>query len=557
MTNHLKVALLQLRAFDLSEHEYAWEEMLRRIDEAAASEPNLIVLPEASYPAYFLQSREAYEQAGVLSDTEVETELGNRARQHGCYIAAGLVVRESFAREPSGPNPNEHLQNASVLFAPDGSTAGLYAKSFLWHFDHQWFTPGRNFPVFSIGGTPTGLLVCADARLPEISRSLAVAGAELIVDSTAWVSWGRDASELSSPQIDYIMPTRAIENGVWIIAADKVGMEAGSLVYSGRSGVIDPNGTWVVQAPSDRPGIVTCTLELDRTWGPPIRRRPELYAGASTTSEDSRAAELARQPLVVEQSTSRIGAVALAPNPSAVDLMEQARILLRSLGAQETALAVLPDLAGDDALAVTDREFLPLFAELSSETDTLLIVQLTERENGRTFKTVNLLQGGALLATHRQTHLSEMELEAGFSAGDEQPPVVETRIGYTGLLGGSEGLVPELSRSLKLRGTELIAWSAGELSYPLRMLARTRAYENRSYFVAAGHTGDLGGAYIIDPTGVILGETLSGEQMATSSDINRGMARWNDMAPNTNPIRNRDPEAFHILFGESPDPTRD
>ena len=49
----LNVALLQLRAFDLDQHQAAWRELLARIDEAAALDPHpdLIVTPECSYPA--------------------------------------------------------------------------------------------------------------------------------------------------------------------------------------------------------------------------------------------------------------------------------------------------------------------------------------------------------------------------------------------------------------------------------------------------------------------------------------------------------------------------
>ena len=554
MSRPLRVALLQLRAFDLEQHEAAWEELLRRIDEAAAGDPDLIVLPEASYPAYFLHSRETYEQAGVIPDAEVEAALAERARRHGCYIAAGLVVRGSPASgaPADAPSGESALQNACLLFAPDGSVAGRYAKSFLWHFDRRWFTAGSHYPVFDVAGVRSGLMICADGRLPEIARSLTVAGAELIIDCTAWVSWSRDAATLNSPQVEYLMPARAIENGVWIVAADKVGVEARSLVYAGRSGVIDPRGEWVVQAPADRPGIVTCTLDLDDAGGPPLQRRPELYAAAATPGAESAAAALAREPLIVEQAAARVAAVALAPGPSAVEVMERARAMLRSLAAQGTALVVLPDLAGGYTQGVTDGEFLPLFAELSAEAETLLVVQLVERDNGRTFKTVYLMEGGALLAAHRQTHLAAAELEAGFSAGDEAPPVVETAVGHAGLLGGSEGLAPELARSLKLRGAELIAWSAGDLPAPLRVLARARAYENRAYVAAAGTTADAGGAYVIDPTGGVRGETLAGEQMATSADINRALARWNEMAPDTNPVRDHDPAAFAALFRASP-----
>lgn len=543
MSHPLKVALLQLRAFDLADHEAAWDEMFRRIDEAAETEPDLMVLPEASYPAYFLHSRDAYEHAGVRPDAEVETSLAERARRHNCYIAAGVVLHGSEEVESETA-----LVNVCLLFGPDGTEVGRYAKSFLWHFDRKWFRPGASFPVFDVAGARAGMLVCADGRMPEIARSLAVSGAKLIIDPTAWVSWGRERSVLTSPQVEYVMCVRAIENGVWVVAADKVGVEAGSLVYAGRSGVINPRGEWLVQAPADRPGIVTCTLDLDEACGPPVRRRPELYDVGAMPGEHSTAATLAREPLIAEDAAARVAAVALDLSPSAVDLMERVRAIVRALGAQETALAVLPDLAGLDVRAVTEDEFLPLFAELSAEAEMLLAVQLAERDDGRTFKTAYLLSSGSLLASHRQTHLSEGELEAGFAAGDQPPPVIDTAVGYIGLLAGSEGLVPELSRSLKLRGTELMAWTAGDVLHPVSVLARTRGSENRAYVAAAGTASEAGGAYIVDPDGAVLAETLAGEQMATSADINRAFARWNDMAPHTNPVLEYDPTTFAALF---------
>ena len=113
------------------------------------------------------------------------------------------------------------------------------------------------------------MMVCADARLPEIARTYAVGGARLLIDPTAWVSTGRRRDTLSSIQVDALLPARAIENGVWIVAADKVGVEAGTLVYAGRSDVVNSRGEWVVQAPSTTPGIVVYELDLDEASGPP------------------------------------------------------------------------------------------------------------------------------------------------------------------------------------------------------------------------------------------------------------------------------------------------
>jgi predicted amidohydrolase len=530
----LRVALIQLEARDLAEHKRVWDELLRAIDDAASHEPQLIVLPEASYPAYFLQSLEAYEAADVRPDQEVLDTLGARAAQHRVHLAAGLVLH----------SPTGALQNVCVLFDPTGREVGRYAKSFLWHFDRTWFEAGDHFPVFElqipeVGEVRAGVLICSDSRLEEIPRAYAVEGARLIIDPTAWVSAGRDLTRLSNPQIEFLMPTRAIENGVWVICADKTGTEAHSIVYAGQSGVIDPTGVWAVRAPSNGSGVVVHDIDLDAAHGPPIERQPQLYRDLATPIEDSEAARLAREPLIAEDAAARVGGAALNALPSAVELIVSARQLVRAASAQDAALVVLPDLAGSDPRAVTERECLPLLEALAAQCSTMIAAVLAERTGSNTYKTQYLISPSGVIAAHRQTHLSERERQAGFSLGDQRAPVVETLIGRVGLLSGVEGLVPELAQSLKLHGSELVAWSAGYIGAPLRTIARARALEHHYYVVAGGDCSDSGGGYVIAPAGAVLTETLPGEAMVMTADMNRLFARWNDMAPRTNPLRDR------------------
>jgi predicted amidohydrolase len=112
-----------------------------------------------------------------------------KAKQYGYWLAAGMAV----------PG-DEKLTNSAVVFGPDGSRQGQFNKSFLWHFDSTWFTPGTEFPVWDMGFAKVGILICADGRMPEVARSLKLNGAEIILDLTAWVSAARETSQLSNPQ---------------------------------------------------------------------------------------------------------------------------------------------------------------------------------------------------------------------------------------------------------------------------------------------------------------------------------------------------------------------
>lgn len=128
MTASLSVALLQLPAFNLDDHEAAWTELLRRIDDAAAETPRLIVAPEDSYPASILGTADAYAATTMRGDAEVLATLGDRARRHSCYIAAGLVLHDAFGMP----------QNTAVLIAPGGAVIARAVES----APAPWFAPG-------------------------------------------------------------------------------------------------------------------------------------------------------------------------------------------------------------------------------------------------------------------------------------------------------------------------------------------------------------------------------------------------------------------------------
>jgi predicted amidohydrolase len=256
---------VQLRAHELDEAAEALDDALAAIDLAAAEGAQIVVLPEMAYPAYFLGSRQAYRNAAG-SETAVLGAFAGRARQHGLVLAVGMGITRG-----------DDVVNSAILFGPDGEEIGRYAKSFLWHFDRKWFTPGSQYPTFETPFGRVGMLICADSRAPEIARALAISGAEIILDPTAWVSSGRTMETLYTPQTDYIMPTRALENGVPIAAANKWGPEAGTIIFAGRSCILDAEGRSIADGPTDEDSCIIADVEL-RPAAPPVRRRPELYA---------------------------------------------------------------------------------------------------------------------------------------------------------------------------------------------------------------------------------------------------------------------------------------
>src|SRR6202011_4601002 len=99
-----------------------------------------------------------------------------------------------------------------------------------------------------------------------VASTLVAKGAEILIVPTAWVTSGRDPNALENLQADLMAPVRARENGVPLIVANKVGVEARSVAYCGKSQIVAADGSIVALASQDEETTVHGTIAI----GPPI-----------------------------------------------------------------------------------------------------------------------------------------------------------------------------------------------------------------------------------------------------------------------------------------------
>ncbi|MBI2762166.1 MAG: carbon-nitrogen hydrolase family protein [Chloroflexi bacterium] len=179
------------------------------------------------------------------------------ARAHACWVLVGSLAE-------TAPDPGRPY-NTSTLIGPDGEIAARYRKIHLFDVDvddgpkdleSARVTGGETLVIANVDGAPLGMTVCYDLRFPELYRTLALEGAEILaVPSNFTERTGRDHWEV-------LLRARAIENGAWVIAPAQIGGPPGRPAY-GHSMVIDPWGIVVAQAP-DREVIVHAVIDTDR-----------------------------------------------------------------------------------------------------------------------------------------------------------------------------------------------------------------------------------------------------------------------------------------------------
>jgi predicted amidohydrolase len=216
-------------------------EKIKRLTDGKKAD--LLVLPELAATGYLFTSRDELASfAEVFPGEETSEFLQELAKSTEGHVVCGVAERK-----------DDRLYNSAVLFNAQGH-AGTYRKIHLFHNEKDIFEPGNlGFPTFDIGGATIGMMVCFDWIFPESARSLALAGAEIICH----------AANLVLPYCPAAAVTRAIENHVYYLLADRTGKEEAGrekLSFIGQSRILDVKGQVLISLAEEEK---LATAEID------------------------------------------------------------------------------------------------------------------------------------------------------------------------------------------------------------------------------------------------------------------------------------------------------
>ena len=268
----MKAAVVQMSSgADVDANIAAADRLVRA---AAADGAQLIVLPEKWTVIGGPEDLRAGAQAldGPAISWARET-----ARELGIDLVAG-----SIAERVDGKG---RLPNASVHVGPDGEIRAVYRKLHMFDVDIEGKSyresdtdePGDEIVVSETSqGVKLGLSICYDVRFPELYRALALRGARVIAIPAAFtLPTTRDHWEV-------MVRARAIENQVFVLAANQVGAHPGGHHSGGHSLIVDPWGVVLARMGEE---VGYASAELDFAEQDAIRRRvpllehrrPEVY----------------------------------------------------------------------------------------------------------------------------------------------------------------------------------------------------------------------------------------------------------------------------------------
>lgn len=485
------------------------------VSQAAEEGAKLIVLPEMATTGYcWLDRAEVSPMVEPVPGPTTDS-LGAVARAHGCYIAVGMAEVD----------PQTNVYYDSLAFLGTDGVIGTYRKTHANIADPRWAADGDlGFPVWETEIGNIAGLICMDACYSEPARIAALKGADVIMLPANWL-------DIKAPSPLWM--SMAFENGVYVIAADRWGLERG-LQFSGGSCILDPDGT--IQARRDtEDGIVYGWVDIARARDKSVDqcggtdkladRRPREYANLllntylwdprqfhsmynNTPLPDGKpaiigVAQFQPEPGEFERNLGRMKDLLGAPLDGADLVVFPELALSGSPSSPEQAQAMAEDVLDDPAITS--------LRELAKESNKYLVTTLVESEDGRYFHTALMVGPEGVRGKYRKVHLSGSE-RSWATPGDLGFPVFDLDLGRVGLLSGDDILFPEAAMCLASWGCDLICVPAalqspravglGETQVPLphpaprgddptHFLAwRVRAEQCSTYLAFSNYCGD-------------------------------------------------------------------
>jgi predicted amidohydrolase len=243
----------------------------RGLERAAAERLEIVSFPESLLTGYFSDERKARDNSLAIDGPEI-----GRLLEETKEFEATFMVGFNEAR-------GDALFN-SVVIAHGGQRLGVYSKAFPCH---DYFEPGRVFPIFQRGNITFGVIICADGGYIEPARILALQGAQVIF----------------APHYNYIAPEgvvdhflrsrsdhigRCIENGVWFVRGNNFvpGYDQGldfEGVGCGDSYILDPRGRTLCASYLGAECLVHADIDLESPVA--VHRMQKADASAQSARE--------------------------------------------------------------------------------------------------------------------------------------------------------------------------------------------------------------------------------------------------------------------------------
>ena len=238
-----QVSVLQYDVLDEPMENFKVIEKLFGI--AAGRKSKFVVLPEMFATSFNYDRFPEFSKHSM----EILKYLQQIALKYDFYIVAGSL--------PIKSSKDDKFYNRSYLISNEGAVIGYYDKNHIFFQNEEMthMSPGKSPSIFRTGLAQIGIQICFDIRFPENMRILTKQGMQILFV----------VAQFPNPRRDHwisLLKARAIENQVYVVAANRIGSASEDLTYFGDSMIIDPHGE-ILSSGYDKEGVVSAYVDLD------------------------------------------------------------------------------------------------------------------------------------------------------------------------------------------------------------------------------------------------------------------------------------------------------
>jgi len=270
----VRLALVQYQVN--ADHAASVSRGLDAVRKAAKAGAQLVAFPELAFTPFFPCCRPggpAPVQVGEPVPGPTTEQFSRLASELGVVIVLNLYEREGDAAYDSSPVIDA---DGRLL----GTTRMLHVAQMDHFYEQDYYTPGdHGMPVYQTAVGRIGVAICYDRHYPEVMRSLALNGADLVVVPQAGM-----VGEWPDGLYEAELRVAAFQNGYFTALANRVGVEP-SMTFAGESFVCDPAGRVIARAPGGEDAILLADIDPGAAARSHARqlflrdRRPEIVPG--------------------------------------------------------------------------------------------------------------------------------------------------------------------------------------------------------------------------------------------------------------------------------------
>ena len=194
-----------------------------------------------------------------ISESSIVESLTNLCKEKDFYVVTGFAEREK-----------NKFYNSALLIGPSG-VVHCYRKLHLFNTEKEYFDPGDTpLDTVEIRGAKVGLMICFDWVFPEVARTLALRGADLLCHP----------ANLVLTFCQKAMLTRCLENSVFAVTANRTGTEIrprGKLAFTGQSQIVGPKGEVIGKSNSASQELILCEIDIELARDKSITDNNDLF----------------------------------------------------------------------------------------------------------------------------------------------------------------------------------------------------------------------------------------------------------------------------------------